>query len=163
MRVLLGSFIVLSSLSFAACGGVSSPASHAQEAAQNIIENERFGRTELVLQRVAPAAKAEFIKTHQAWGNRVTIADMELGNFQMVGKEEATFDLRVAWYDASQQELRSTLLRQKWHSVQGEWVLTGEDRIDGDFGLVGEKMVVEGPAEATSHAQFKTVRIGAMD
>src|SRR5580698_6360250 len=119
-----------------ACGGISSPASHCQEAAQNVVENERFGRTELVLQRVAPASKAEFVKTHIAWGGRVTIADAELGNFQLVGKEDATFDLRITWYDAGEQELRSTLLRQKWHSVKGEWLMTSEDRIDGDIGLV---------------------------
>jgi hypothetical protein len=146
-----------------ACGGVSSPASKCQEAAQNITENERFGRVELVLQRVAPAAKAEFIKAHTQWGGRITIADTELGNFQMPGKEDATFDLRVTWYDSADQELRSTLLRQKWHSTKGEWLLTSEDRVDGDVGLVGEKVLVQAPDEAPVHAQFKTVRIGAVD
>ncbi len=146
-----------------ACGGISSPASHAQEAAQNVAENERFGRMELVLQRVVPTAHAEFIKAHSNWGNRITIADCELGNFQMPGKEEATFDLRVTWYDAIQPELRTTLLRQKWKSVKGEWLMTAEDRVDGDFGLVGEKVVTQAPETAPTHAQFKTVRIGTVE
>ncbi len=153
---ILGSILV-------ACGGISSPASHCQEAAQNVTENVRFGRAELVLMRVAPELKAEFVKTHQAWGGRITIADAELGNFQMKGKEDATFDLRVTWYDAVEQELRSTLLRQKWHSTKGEWFMTAEDRLDGDIGLVGEKLVMQAPEQAPTHAQFRTVHIGAAE
>ncbi len=163
MRAITIGLIGVTGSLLVACGGVSSPASKCQEAAQNITENERFGRLELVLARVAPALKAEFTKAHSAWGGRITIADIELGNFQMPGKEDATFDMRVTWYDASDQELRSTLLRQKWHSVKGEWLLAAEDRVDGDIGLVGEKIVVQAPAEAPVHAQFKTVRIGAID
>jgi hypothetical protein len=146
-----------------ACAGVATPASHAQEAAQNIAENERFGRVDMVLSKVAPSIRADFAKAHSAWGGRLTIADTELGNFHMSGNEDAEMNLRVTWYDASQQELRSTLLRQKWHATKGEWLLTLEERIDGDIGLLGEKVTVQAPEEAPVHAQFPTVRIGAVN
>jgi hypothetical protein len=147
----------------AACAQIGTPASHAQEAAQNIAENERFGRIELVLEKVAPSARADFVKAHSAWGGRVTIADAELGNFHMSGTEDAEMNLRVTWYFASEQELRTTTLRQKWHGPKGNWQLTSEERVDGDIGLLGEKVIVQAPDEAPKHAQFPTVRIGAVD
>jgi hypothetical protein len=146
-----------------ACGGVGTPASHAQEAASNIAENERFGRTELVMQKVAPAIRADFVKSHAAWGGRITIADTELGNFKMEGTDDAEMEMRVTWYDQSQ-ELRSTLLRQKWKGPKGDWQLVSETRIDGDLGLLGEKIVVQAPEEALPpRTQFPTIRIGAND
>ncbi len=145
----------------AACNQIGTPASHAQEAAQNIAENERFGRVELVLEKVSPGARPDFVKAHSGWGGKITIADTELGNFHMEGKEDAEMNLRVTWYLASEQELRSTLLRQRWHSTKGTWLLTSEERVDGDVGLLGEKVEVQAPTEAPHHAQFATVRIGA--
>lgn len=165
MRV-ISAVISLVGLSIAAgCGGVGTPASHAQEAAQNIAENERFGRTELVLEKVAPGEKAEFLRTHAGWGGRITIADTELGGFHMLnnGVDDAELNMRVSWYNASEEELRSTLIRQKWHSQKGNWLLTSEERIDGDIGLLNEKVVMQAPEGPPARAQFPTVRIGAVD
>jgi hypothetical protein len=144
---------------------VATPASHAQEAAQNIAENERFGRTELVLEKVAPSEKAEFLRTHAGWGGRITIADTELGGFHMLnnGSDDAEMNLRVTWYNAAEEELRSTLLRQKWHSAKGNWLLVSEERVDGDIGLLNEKVVMQAPEGPAARAQFPTVRIGAVD
>jgi hypothetical protein len=163
MRLLYDAIVGLSASLVLACQGVGTPASHAQEAAQNIAENVRFGRTELVLQNVAVGLRPEFLKTHSAWGGRITVADTELGNFHMSGTDDAGIDLRITWYDAGEQELRSTLLRQKWHHADGTWLLTAEERVDGDMGLLGEKVVVQTPEEAPAHAQFRTIRIGATD
>ena len=149
----------------AACGGIGSPASHAQEAAQNIAENERFGRNELVLEKVAPGWRSEFIRTHAGWGGRITIADTELGGFHMTTEksDDAEMSLRVTWYNATEEELRSTLLRQKWHSIKGDWLLTSEERVDGDIGLLNEKVVMQVPDAPPTRAQFPTVRIGEVD
>ncbi len=163
MRVIQFGLLGVTGSLLSACAGIGTPASHAQEAAQNIAENERFGRIELVLEKVAPGARPDFVKAHAGWGGRITIADTELGNFHMTGKEDAEMNLRVTWYNASEQELRTTLLRQKWHGPQGNWLLMSEERIDGDIGLLGEKVVVQAPEEAPTHAQFPTVRIGGMD
>jgi hypothetical protein len=163
MRTSLVGYIGLTGSLLLACGGVGTPASHCQEAASNIAENERFGRLELVLEKVAPAIKPDFLKAHSAWGNRITIADTELGNFHMTGTDDAEMDLRITWYNQADQELRSTLLRQKWHGPKGNWLLTAETRVDGDLGLLGERIDVQAPEEAPTHARFPTVRIGAND
>jgi hypothetical protein len=146
-----------------ACAGVGTPASHAQEAMSGVAENLRFGRTELVMERISPDLKDQFAKQHAAWGGRVTIAETEFGNFKMTGKEDAEDTLRITWYDGNQ-ELRSTLLHQKWHGDKGNWLLVSEERVDGDLGLLGETVVVQSPDEAHApRAQFPTVRIGAND
>jgi hypothetical protein len=163
MRVLSCGSLAVSVFVLAACAGVGSPASHAQEAASSIAENERFGRIELVLERVDPEAKADFVRTHAGWGGRLTIADTEFGNFKMIGKDDAEINLRVTWYDVADQELRSTMLKQHWHGKEGNWLLTSESRVDGDMGLLGEKVVVQAPEQAPQHAQFATVKIGSVD
>jgi len=163
MRVIHVGVLGVTGSLLAACAGIGTPASHAQEAAQSIAENERFGRVELVLEKVAPGARADYVKTHSGWGGRITIADTELGGFHMDGDEDAELNVRVTWYNSTDLELRSTLLRQKWHGPKGNWLLMSEERIDGDIGLLGEKIVVQTPDEAPAHVQFPTVRIGAVD
>ena len=163
MRVVSTVFLGLSGSLLFGCAGIGTPESHAQDAVSSITENERFGRGELVLEKVAPTIRTEFLKAHSAWGGRITIADTELGSFHMVGKDGAEVNVRVTWY-STEQELRSTLIHQKWHADKGNWQLSGEERIDGDFGLLGEKVIVQQPEEQVTHtAQFPTVRIGAVD
>jgi len=162
MRAIALAFYGVTGSLLLACGGIGTPASHAQEAMQNVAENERFGRVDLVLEKVAPGERPKFIQTHAAWGNRVTIADSELGSFRMSGNDDAEMNQRVTWY-SGEQELRSTLLHQKWHAVKGNWLLVAEERTDGDIGLLGEKVEVQAPEEAPMHAQFPTVRIGAVE
>lgn len=162
MRVIIAGLVGLSGSLLMACAGIGTPESHAQDAVSNIAENERFGRLELVMEKVSPKLRDEFLKNHAAWGGRVTIADTELGSFHMNGKEDAELNVRVTWY-SNEQELRSTLIHQKWHAEKGNWLLVAEARTDGDFGLLGEKVVVQAPEETLTHSQFPTVRIGAMD
>jgi hypothetical protein len=161
MRTLLIALSSVAAVAALACAGVGTPASHAQEAMSGLAENLRFGRTELVVERISPDLKDQFVKQHAAWGGRITIADTEFGNFKMIGKEDAEDTLKITWYDGSQ-ELRSTLIHQKWHGPQGNWLLVSEERVDGDLGLLGETVVRQSPDEAVApRAQFATVRIGA--
>jgi hypothetical protein len=52
-----------------------------------------------------------------------------------------------------------TTVRQRWHDHKGDWLLVGEARVDGDAGLLGDRVVTERPREP-GHAQFPTVRLG---
>jgi len=77
----------------------------------------------------------------------------------------AQVTVRIAWYKPAEEELRVTSIRQKWENVKdGGWMLTGEERIDGDLGLLGEPMAPEpppGPPHAPHEsAHFPTIRIG---
>lgn len=137
--------------------GQSKPA-RAQEAAQELNLNARFGRMELAAEHVSPKARATFFDRRKTWGGTVRIADWELAGLRLEG-EEAETTVRIAWYRANEGDLKVTTLKQKWHDFKGDWKLTDEMRIDGEVGLLGEA-----PPPSTDQApkrtQFPTIRLG---
>ncbi len=143
----------------AACAPPGSLAS-AQEAAQELNLNARFGRTEIAMDRVALDARDEFSAHHQGWGTTVRVADVELAGMQMHTEHDVDVLVHVSWYRPEEQELRNTTLKQAWRDQKG-WQLVAEKRVDGDVGLLGEPVVFEAPAEVRAPAQFPTVRLGA--
>jgi hypothetical protein len=132
----------------------------AQQSAQEFNLDSRFGRTEYVLERVAPSARDEYAAHHRAWGNAVQVADIELAGMKAKSDREVNILVRVAWYRADQQELRATTLEQTWRDKITDWELVGEKRIDGDLGLLGEPIVYAAPDAPRAPAQFPTIRLG---
>jgi hypothetical protein len=131
----------------------------AQEAAQELNVDARFGRTEIALDHVAPDARETYAMHHRGWGTRVLVADVELQGVRVHGEHDVDVLVRFAWYRPEEQELRVTTLMQGWREKNG-WQLVAETRADGDVGLLGEKVVFEAPAGERAPAQFPTVRIG---
>jgi hypothetical protein len=164
MRTLFLSILV--SLSVAACLTQGSGPARAQEASNEFNLHTRFGRMELATEKVAPEARELFAKHRAGWGSRVRIADLESAGMRMTNaeKSEAEVSVRVAWYRPDEGELRVTTLRQKWKDVRGDWRLVGEDRSDGEVGLIGEvvQRVELGASDRTPH-QFPTVRLSGSD
>ena len=134
-----------------------------QEAAQELNVNARFGRMEMAAEHVAPTAKEQFFERRKAWGNRVRVADYEVAGMRLAkGDEDAEMIVKIAWYRVDEGDLRQTTVRQKWHDFKGAWKLTEETRVDGDIGLLGERIQqVAAPANTgPRHAQFPTIRLG---
>jgi hypothetical protein len=142
---------------------MQSSAGRAQEAAQELNLNVRFGRTELVMERIAAKERERYLEHHKGWGGAIRVADSELGGLHMTSDHDAEVSVRVAWYRPEEQDLHSTLLRQKWHDQKGTWVLVGEERTDGDIGLLGEPIVREAPDAPRPPTYLPTIRIGAVD
>ncbi|HVH43725.1 MAG TPA: hypothetical protein VM925_15330 [Labilithrix sp.] len=163
MRASFGVALVLSSTVLLGCPvGHQSPPARAQEAATELNLNTRFGRMELASERVAPAAREAFLARRRAWGANVRVADYELAGFHMKGNADAEMLVKVAWYRMDQGDLRTTLLKQKWHDFKGEWKLVDENRADGDLGLMGEALPAPESAGKGNgrNAQFPTIRLG---
>ena len=131
----------------------------AQQVAQELNVDARFGRTEIAMDHVAPAARDSFSAHHRAWGGNIRIADVEMAGMHAHGEHEVDMFVQVAWYRPEEQELHSTTLQQNWKDANG-WQLTSEKRVDGDPGLFGEPVVYEAPSEPRAPAQFPTVRLG---
>jgi hypothetical protein len=154
-------------LSLTACPSQTPPA-RAQEAANELNANQRFGRTELLAERVSEPLREKFFERRKTWGTRIQIADSEVLGFKMKGDDQAEFMLRVAWYKIDEGDLHATTVKQSWKDFRGAWKLVGEDRADGDLGLFGD-----GPAEpapksaperaASNKARFAVVRLGSGD
>ena len=144
-----------------ACAMPPGPLASAQEAAQELNLDARFGRTEIAMDHVAPSARDAFTAHHRAWGTGVRVADVELAGMRAHGDHDVEILVHVAWYRPEEQELHSTTLKQGWNDKNG-WQLTTESRIDGDVGLIGEAIVFEAPPGGERPpAQFPTVRLGS--
>ncbi|HEX7665223.1 MAG TPA: hypothetical protein VF407_11945 [Polyangiaceae bacterium] len=160
----IGALVVGLGLALATTGclGQAGPAA-AQEAARELNTNLRFGRMELVMERVSPADRDTYVAQHRSWGNSIRIADSEMDGMSLLSKEEALVMVKVAWYEPTTQELRVTTLRQTWKKEKDNWLLTAEARADGDMGLLGEPIPASAkapePTERRPPAQFQTVRI----
>ncbi len=143
-------------------GGCPAPPTalaRAQQAAQEFNQDVRFGRSELMMEHIAPAARDDFTAHHRAWGTGVRLADLELAGIRPRGDHELHVIVRIAWYRPEEQELRTTTLEQEWSDKNG-WQLVAEKRLDGDIGLLGEQVVYEVPGASKPPAQFPTVHLG---
>ena len=150
-------------LLLAACFTQPTGSARVQEAAAEMNLNTRFGRMEMAAERVSNKGRAEFARHRDGWGGKIRIADTELAGLKLNGKEEmdAEVTVKVAWYRADEGELRVTTVRQDWHDYKGDWKLDAEQRVDGDVGLLGEKMMIDAKSPRRENAQFPTVRIGS--
>ncbi|MDB4943735.1 MAG: hypothetical protein JWP97_3269 [Labilithrix sp.] len=157
LALALGSVL---SLSGCALAGQSKPA-RAQETALEMNMNARFGRMEIAVEHVAPQAREAFMTKRRAWGSAVRIADYDMTGLAMKGDDDCETTVRVAWYRASENDLRNTTIKQKWHEFKGDWKLTEESRIEGESGLLGEPPSAAAQATAAPRrAQFPTVVLG---
>src|SRR5258708_32930204 len=101
----------------AACAAPPGALARAQEAAQELNLDTRFGRTELAMDRVAPSAREAFAAHHRAWGTAVRVADVELAGMHAKGERTVEVVARVAWDRPDQRELRLTPHK---HSERGK-------------------------------------------
>lgn len=150
----------LGCLLLAACAMPPTGAQRAQQTAQDFNLDARFGRNELTLARVEPAARDEYSLHHRAWGTGIRVADIELAGMKPHGDADVDVFVRVSWYRMEEQDLKSTTLEQSWHSDSDAWLLRAEKRIDGDMGLLGEAVVVQQPDTPRAPPQFPTIRLG---
>jgi hypothetical protein len=131
-----------------------------QQTAQDFNLDARFGRSELVMNRVAPAERDEYALHHKAWGSGVRVADVEVVGIKPRGDADFDVFLRISWYRVDEQDLKSTTVKQSWHQKSDDWQLSGEQRTEGDVGLLGETVVVEQPTGPRAPAQYPTIRLG---
>ncbi|MDP8999349.1 MAG: hypothetical protein M3O46_04485 [Myxococcota bacterium] len=156
-RVGVCAFAISCMWALPSCPAPPTALGRAQQAAQEFNQDVRFGRNQLMMDHVAPIAREAFAAQHRAWGSGIRVADMELAGLRPHGDHELEVIVRVAWYRPEEQELRTTTLQQKWRDVEG-WQLAEEKRLDGDMGLLGERIVYELPS-ARPPPRFPTVHL----
>ena len=155
-KILACAAVLLLAVLSAACMGAT-PQAKMQETARDLNMNARFGRMELVVENVHPTYRQEFVRRHRPWGGKIRVADTELVGMKFDDKIAET-TIAVSWYDIGEEELRGTILRQKWKTLKNDWMLDSEERMDGDPGLFGEYVPRAAPKQREA-AQFPTIRI----
>ena len=153
---------LLCSIAFAlvlfGCGGSFSPAQRVQDAVHDLSNAVRFGNMGMAIERVSPSERQPFIKRHARWGTAIRIVDCEVLGIALRDRDRADVTLSVGWQRVEESEMRSTQIAQKWKSEKGNWLLSGEERMGGDVGLLGEQVDVIRPPSGQD-AQFRTITI----
>jgi hypothetical protein len=132
----------LLTLGIAALGGCVPPISPGQllaDSAYDMNTATRFGRMDVALEHVGPAAQGDFTKRHAGWGRELRIVDVELTGLRMRASDEADVTVNVMWQRPDEAHVRSTQLAQRWQDARGGWRMTSEERSGGDVGLLGER------------------------
>jgi hypothetical protein len=150
----------LFALTTAGCMMPPQGAALVQQTTQEFNFDTRFGRMELAMEQVSAKYADEFMKRHRHWGSSIHVTDAEGVGMRMRGQDNSDITVRVGWYFADQGELKTTLLKQKWHLYASGWKLDGEERLDGDIGALGEKVEIIAPDSTPRTAQFPTLRLG---
>lgn len=130
--------LALSLVPLAGCGIAPSNSQRLTEAALEMNTAARFGRMDVALERVGSRARQDFMSRHADWGTRLRVVDVEFGGFEMTQRDEAEVYLDVLWLRNDEATVRTTRIAQRWRDERGHWELVGEERRDGDTGLLGE-------------------------
>lgn len=121
-----------------ACGASRTSTDKLLDAAHEHNGAVRFGRMDIALDHVAAASKGEWLQRRSTWKSKVRIIDVELEGMQVVAIGDANVQVRVAWQNIDEAELRSTEVTQKWQVKDGPWQLVKEDCTGGDTTLLAE-------------------------
>lgn len=152
---ILASFLL--SLS-AACMPSQVPAREVSDVARDFNIATRFGRMDVAAEHTSEAHRSEFLASRAEWGSNVRVLDVELARLDVPDSEKAEVIIDVSWVRMDENLLRSTRLRQNWENPGGGWQLSGEQRLSGDVGLLGESVTVLRPELRDAHFPTKTIR-----
>src|SRR5262245_24208468 len=106
-------------LFMAACSGAMTPRAKLDDTVQETNTAIRFGRSDIAVENVAPAARKAYVDHHKAWGSDVRIVDVEYAGTEKVTGEEAIVFVSFGWYRPNEGVLRATTVKQTWRNDKG--------------------------------------------
>lgn len=116
-----------------------SPAARFSEAAYRLNDAARWGQVELATAHVAPRYKPTFLARRREWGERISIAEVELLHLHLSDdKDSAVSELSLSWYDPAGMSLRKSFITQRWASERGQFRLVDEAVNKGDPAIFAE-------------------------
>ncbi len=160
MRILQIGLLVIN---LAACGSALNSTALAREAALDFNVALRFGRTEVAAERVVPAERAQFLKTHHRWGRTIQIADWDLIDIKFLPGDKAEVTVQIGWHRVGESDMRSSLIKQSWRANGTTWQFVREACTEGDATLLDAEDPPQSDVETrrAKVVQFPTKRLGA--
>ena len=144
--------------SLAACLPSQVPAREVNDVARDLNLATRFGRMDVAAEHTSEAHRQRFLESRASWGAELRVVDVELAQLHVPDSDSAEVVVDVSWMRMSEGLLRSTRIRQDWENPGGGWLLSGERRIGGDVGLLGEDVVVLRPEAGDAQFPTKVIR-----
>ena len=143
----------------AACVPPQGSSRKVQDVARDMNVATRFGRMDVAVELTAPEHRSEFLRRRADWGKEIRILDVEITRLELKDDDTAEVFVDVGWVRMSEGLLRSTRVKQDWHSEESDWQLAAEERLSGDLGLLGEPVLVLRPdAPRDVHFPVKTLQ-----
>src|SRR5690554_3967794 len=151
MRV-LSRFVLMVPIFFSACIFQNiSPTEKLRDAVIGYNDACRWNRLDLAVLMVDPPLRPKFRAEHHLWGKDIQIADSEILQVQVAGKESITAAATVAyhWYDQRGMTIAETVVLQRYEKRKGGYAVIGEEVVSGDPRLleVPEGFEFELPSE----------------
>lgn len=151
--------LVCAALCSYACIPPQAPSQAVSDVARDLNLATRFGRMDVALEHTSTSHQSDFLEKRADWGTEIRVVDVELSQLSLSSTDAAEVLVDVAWVRMNEGTLRSTRLKQRWENPGGGWKLSGEERIAGDVGLLGESVVVLQPERPRDvHFPVKTIR-----
>jgi len=117
-----------------------SPSSRLNESVHWMNDAARWGRIDLAIQYVEPAFRDRFLQTHQQWGRKIKVADVDLVRIEVDpisdDVDKAVVLVSYSWYKLDTMTLHQTVIRQFWRDIEGDYRLGAEDVFEGDPFLI---------------------------
>lgn len=112
------------------------PQARFSESVYTLNDAARWGQVDLAARSVSPKYKPRFEARRVAWGEGVSVAEVEL-LYQALAedKESAVSEVSISWTDASGVNLHKSVLTQTWANEHGNFRLVDEKLKKGDPGL----------------------------
>ena len=109
------------------------PTTKLRESVQAMNKATRWGQLGQATRMVDPAYQARFVETHRHWGTVIQVADSEVVQMEMTpDHENATAIVAYNWYLADAMTLQTTVVRQRWADMDGNYGLISEAIVQGD-------------------------------
>jgi hypothetical protein len=143
-------------LGLASCAGASR-SQKVQEAAYELNMGTRFGR--MPLEKVAASSRTKFLEQHRPWQGAIRIVDVDMAGMNVPKSGDATVFVAVGWQRADEQDMRSSVVAQKWREERGGWMLAEESVADGDPTIFEGKRADASSTARTPASRYQTTTI----
>jgi len=118
-------------------GNLSSQ-SRFSDSAYELNDAARWNEVDTASRHVAESYRPRFLARRRAWGEGVSIAEVELSKMKLgEDKSRGVSEVTLSWYDASGMTIRRSSITQRWESQRGNYRLVDEVIARGDQTLFG--------------------------
>lgn len=134
----VGCVVVLLALSAGCTLQNLTPRARFNDSAIQLNDAARWGAVDVASQHVAASYRERFLERRKAWGEGISIAEVELSQLNLGEDKKAMSLVTLSWYDPTGMTLRKSRIAQRWESQKGDYRLVDEEIAGGDRAVFAE-------------------------
>jgi hypothetical protein len=116
-----------------------SPQARFSDSAFRLNDATRWGEVDRATPHVSARYRKQFLARHSTWGDRISIAEVEMAQLSLEeDKEHAVSEVVLSWYDASGVTIFKSSIIQRWEREHGTYRLVDERVKSGHPGVFAD-------------------------